>query len=125
MKTQYIIIIVILLIAAYFLKQYVFNIYEVSFTLSPKALYADGESTIRIEAVPVNAFGFRAPMRKVAVVFDIMEGKNLVEVVNSDLPDGILVLKARMGSGKVIVRARSEFQLLPAIIEIPVLSSMA
>ncbi|MGE5352887.1 MAG: hypothetical protein ACM3P0_12445 [Acidobacteriota bacterium] len=125
MKTHYIIIVIVLLIAAYFLKQYVFNIYEVTFSLSPKALYADGESTIRIEAVPVNAFGFRAPLRKVAVVFDIMEGKDLIEVVNSDLPDGVLILKSRAGSGKVVIRARSEFQLLPAIIEIPVLSSMA
>ncbi|MCU7491916.1 MAG: hypothetical protein ACM3UR_11775 [Bacteroidota bacterium] len=125
MKTHYIIIVIVLLIAAYFLKQYVFNIYEVTFSLSAKALYADGESTIRIEAVPVNAFGFRAPLRKVAVVFDIMEGKDLVEVVSSDLPGGVIVLKSRAGSGKVVLRARSEFQLLPAIIEIPVLSSMA
>lgn len=125
MKTQYIIIIIVLLITAYFLKQYVFNIYEVTFSLSPKALYADGESKIRVEAVPVNAFGFRAPLRKVAVVFDIMEGKDLVEIVNSDLPDGFIVLKARAGSGKVVLRARSEFQLLPALIEIQVLSSIA
>lgn len=125
MKTQYIIIVIVLLIAAYFLKQYVFNIYEVTFSLSPKALYADGESSVRIEAVPVNAFGFRAPLRKVAVVFEIVEGKDLVEIVNSDLPDGILVLKSRAGSGKVVVRARSEFQLFPALIEIPVLSRFA
>ena len=125
MKTHYIVIAIILLLAAYFLKQYVFNIYEVTFSLSPKALYADGESTIKVEAVPVNAFGFRAPLRNVAVVFDIMEGKDLVEVVDSDLPKGILILKARSGSGKVVLRARSEFQLLPAIIEISVLSSMA
>ncbi|MGE5431757.1 MAG: hypothetical protein ACM3QX_11820 [Syntrophomonadaceae bacterium] len=125
MKTQYIIISIVLLIAAYFLKQYVFNIYEVTFSLSPKALYSDGESTVRIEAVPVNAFGFRVPLRKVSVVFDIMEGQELVEVVKSDLQDGIIVLKARTASGKVVVRARSEFQLFPSIIEIQVLSSMA
>ncbi|MCU7496955.1 MAG: hypothetical protein HF314_09145 [Ignavibacteria bacterium] len=125
MKTQYIIALIVLLIVSYFLKQYVFNIYEVTFSLSQKALYADGESTIRIEAVPVNAFGFRAPLRKVAVVFDIIEGKDLVEVLDSNLPDGVIVLKARSSSGKVVLRARSEFQLLPAIIEIPVLSSLA
>lgn len=125
MKTQFIIIVIVLLIIAIVLQQYVFNIYEVTFNLSSRVLYADGESTISIEAVPVNAFGFRAPFRHVPAVFDIAEGKDLVDVTKSDLPKGILVLKAREKSGKVVVTARSEFQLLPAIIEIQVLANAA
>ncbi len=107
------------------LHNYVFSIYETDFRLSNEVLYADNMSTVKIIAVPVNGMGMRAPFRKVPTVFTFEQGAELVDVVSKDENSGVLVIKARLSPGKVIIRAKAKYSLLPSVFEIPILANTA
>jgi hypothetical protein len=107
------------------LHNYVFSIYETDFRLSNDVLYADNMSTVKIIAVPINGLGMRAPFRKVPTVFTFEEGAELVDVVSKDENNGVMVIKARLSSGKVIIRAKAKYSLLPSVFEIPILANTA
>jgi hypothetical protein len=81
-------------------------------------LYADNTSSLIIEVLPINSLGWRAPFRKTYAEFTINEGKELIEIVFLDSSHGILKLKAKEKSGKVSVRCKSKYSLLPSTIEI-------
>ena len=107
------------------LHNYVFSIYETDFRLSSEVLYADNMSTIKIVAVPINGLGVRAPFRKVPTVFSIEEGAQLIDVISKDENAGIMVIRARLSPGKVIIRAKAKYSLLPSVFEIPILANTA
>lgn len=100
---------------------YIFNIYEVTYTIKPQSLYADSNSTVMISSKPVNAFGWKAPFRNAHAYFDIKEGKDLIDILSEDNYKGILVLKAKNKPGKIIVYVKSDCALLPSSFEINIL----
>ncbi|MDR3668475.1 MAG: hypothetical protein P4L35_16655 [Ignavibacteriaceae bacterium] len=114
----YLILLIVFLIAGFFIFHYIFNIYEVTFKISPDKLYADNTSTIFIEAVPVNSFGWKTPFRKSHVEFVIIEGNDLIDVLSLDNDGGIIKLKAKDKPGKVSISVKSIYSLLPSTIEI-------
>jgi hypothetical protein len=116
----YLIIVLIFLIAGFSSYYYIFSIYEVTYIITPDKLYADNTSTLIIEVVPINSFGWRAPFRKPYAVFTFYEGKELVEVLFLDNPNGVLKLRAKEKSGKVSVTIKSKYSLLPSTIEITI-----
>jgi hypothetical protein len=81
-------------------------------------LYADNSSTIIIEAIPINSFGWKAPLRKSHAEFKFNEGKDLIDIISIDNDTGILKLKAKDKSGKISISIKSKFSLLPSTIEI-------
>ncbi len=115
-----IIIILILLIAAFAVYNYLINIYEVTYTVEPHNLYADNQSEVTITAVPVNGLGGRAWFRKAPVIYKIIEGNDLVNVVGNDKPQGVLVLQAKDKPGTVLITAKSPFALLPSPIDVKI-----
>jgi hypothetical protein len=117
-----VLIIVVLLLLVY---QYVFSIYEVTYSVKPETLYADNTSTVTVAAVPLNSFGKEAPFRNVSVNFEIKEGSELIEILSEDPDDGFIILKAKNGTGTVVLLARSTKALLPSLIEIPIYPSLA
>ena len=116
----YLIFILIVFIAGFSSYHYIFSIYEVTFNVTPYKLYADNKSTLIIEAVPINSFGWKAPFRKTYSEFTFNEGKDLVEVIFMDKANGILKLRAKEKSGKVSVTIKTKYSLLPSTIEIVV-----
>ena len=114
----YLIFTIIIFIAGFSSYLYIFSIYEVTYKLTPDKLYADNSSTLVIEAVPINSFGWKAPFRKSPVKFTINEGRDLVVVVYLDDDNGILKLRAKDKSGKVSVTIKARYSLLPSTIEI-------
>lgn len=114
----YIILSILLLIAALFIYQYVFGIYEVIYSVDHKKLFADNQSTTTIKVVPVNSFGWKAPFRTSSANFQITEGSELVEIIQLDKENGLISIKAKDKPGKVIIRIKSEHSLLPSEIEI-------
>lgn len=114
----YLILIIVILIAAFAAFHYIFSIYEVIYKLTPDKLFADNTSTIVIEAVPLNSFGWKAPFRKSYSSFTIIEGNDLVEIINLNKEYGILKLRAKDKAGKVSVTIKSKYSLLPSTIEI-------
>ncbi len=120
-----IILILITLIASLAVYHYLFSIYEVEVKVNPKNIYSGKSSEVTISVIPINAIGKRALYRKVYANFDIIEGKNLAEIVLEDRNDGKLILRIKGEAGKVVVKVKSEYALLPSEIEIPILPNLA
>ena len=116
----YTIIIISSLIGGLLFYHYFINIYEVTVSSKPEALYADNQSEVVISVVPLNSFGWRALFRTASAEFVIKEGLPLVEIIKIDKVNGRLILKAKSEKGKVVIEIKSPFSLLPTIIEIPV-----
>ncbi len=76
-----IVLILIVLIGILFSYNYLLNIYEVTYKVTPKELFADYKSTVKIECIPVNAFGWEIPFRNTYCKFEITQGKDLVEII--------------------------------------------
>jgi len=104
---------------------YAMNIYEVFIEVTPKELFADNQSTIIIEANPINAFGMKILFRTVKTKFEITSGKELIEVVELDADNGRMILKSKNKIGVVTVLVKPDKSLLPSEIIIPVHSNVA
>lgn len=128
MNIKYILLIIagfVFFAVVFILWQYVFNIYEVTYSLSQEVLYADGASSVTIECIPLNAFGKRTPWRKAPAHFEITSGGDKVEIIKNDPDRGVLVIKALNQSGSVTVRVKSKFSLLPTEINIEIMPNAA
>ncbi len=121
----YITLFLVLMIAGLLVYYYLFNIYEVTFSVHPKDLYADGQSTVTIKVVPLNALGSRALFRKSPAEFSIRKGRDLVDVVKIDDAEGTMVLRAKNTAGKVIVYVKPKHALLPSPVEINIYPNLA
>ena len=117
--TVYVLIFLLLLIilSYYFL----YNIYGSVIRKEPENLYADSSSEMRIEVVPVNSLGFRALLRSSSASFDIIEGKDLIEIVYFNQAEGILKIRSKGKVGVVGIKIKSEHSLLPDYVEIEIL----
>ncbi len=120
-----IIITLSLLIISFALYQYVFSIYEVTYSVMPEKLYADNQSTVTIEVIPINSFGWKAPLRNAYARFDITEGGDLINIISEKQVEGSLTLQAKNKTGKVVVLIHSKYALLPSSIEITIYPNFA
>ena len=114
-----IITIFILLLGGYF---FLFNIYGSEVKRSAQNLYADTSSEITIEVFPINALGKKAWFRKSSATFEIIEGVNLVDVIEYDKESGFLKIRSRGKVGLVGIKIKSEHSLLPEYVEIEILA---
>jgi hypothetical protein len=112
--------IIFFLIIGFLFYQYLINIYEVTVLVEPEALYADNQSTVIVSVIPLNSFGWKALFRTVTAEFEIEEGNTLVETIKADTKNGKLFLRAKYETGKVTIKIKSEYSLLPTTVEIPV-----
>ncbi len=115
-------ILIILVLAAYY---YLFNIYEVTYTVNPKQLFADNHSTVTIKVIPINALGWQVPFRQIPAKCQIIEGNNLVQIVKKDSQTGTFILSAKDKTGIVVVRIKSRYSLLPSSVEIHIYPNYA
>jgi hypothetical protein len=112
----YFVIILLAGLLVIFLSMYFFNIYGDIVEKSPKNIYADVNSVITIRVVPLNAFGVAVPFRKSSADFHIIEGENLVEVVEKDTHNGFLKLRSKGIPGSVEISIKSSFSLFPNLV---------
>ena len=114
------IFVLITLIAGFLIYSYSFKIYEVEISVTPKELFADNQSTVTIQACPINSFGKRILFRSVSAKFVITEGEKLVSIEKLDNKNGLLVLKAKDKTGTVSVVVTPEKSLLPSLIQVSI-----
>ena len=125
-KLQIIIVLsFIIFILIFLIHHFVFSIYEVTYKTSNSRLYADNESKVEINAIPVNSFGVRAPFRKVYANFSITEGASLVDILQKDEASGKIILKSKAKTGIVIIHINSKYAILPTEIQINILPNSA
>lgn len=112
---------ILLAVAHYFF----FNIYETSFIISSKELYADYKSMIKIESIPINSFGLRVPFKNSPTKFEIIEGENLIEIISNDEEKGIFIIRSKGETGSLSLKVKPKYSLLPTVFEINILPSFA
>lgn len=121
-KNILILILSLVFLIVIFLSLYVFNVYGDIIKKSPDNLFADPSSNIKIQVVPINAFGWQLPFRKSNAEFIIIEGKNLVEIIEMSTEQGFILLRSNGIPGKVEINVKSKFSLLPNLVVIEILA---
>ncbi len=109
----------ILLLGGYF---FLFNIYGSEVKRSAQNLYADTSSEITIEVFPINALGKKAWFRKSSATFEIIEGLELIEIIERNDESGFIKIRSKGKVGLVGIKIKSEPSLLPEYIEIEILA---
>ena len=109
-------LLVVLLLGYFFL----YNIYGSEVRKNPENLFADPQSELPIEVVPVNELGSRAWFRISSAKFEIIEGNNLVEVISLNEKNGQLKIRSLGEPGKVGIKIKSQHSLFPEYIEIEI-----
>ena len=109
----------ILLLGGYF---FLYDIYGSEVKRSAQNLYADTFSEITIEVFPINALGKKAWFRKSSATFELIEGIDLVDVIEYDKESGFLKIRSRGKVGLVGIKIKSEHSLLPEYVEIEILA---
>ncbi len=106
-------------IAAFFLWQYVFSVYETKAKLTPhKTAYFIGEEvSLRLEAL--NSSGKRAPYRKAKASAEIIRGKNLISIKRC--AENEFKLKT-LAEGTAEIEIASEFSREKEIVKIKIVS---
>jgi len=118
------VIIIIVAFVIVFSSLYIFNIYEIDLKVNRTKIYADGQSLVKIETIPINGLGFKTPFRKSFTKFEITEGKGLIDIIKKDERNGIIILKAKYETGKVVIIAKAKHSLFPSIIEVEILPNL-
>jgi len=108
----------ILLLGGYF---FLYNIYGSEVKRSAQNLYADTFSEITIEVFPINALGKKAWFRKSSATFEIVEGLELIEIIERNEESGFIKIRSKGEAGLVGIKIKSEHSLLPEYIEIEIL----
>ena len=109
----------ILLLGGYF---FLYNIYGSEVKRSAQNLYADTSSEISIEVFPINALGKKAWFRKSSATFEIIEGLELIEIIEHNEESGFIKIRSKGEAGLVGIKIKSEHSLLPQYIEIEILA---
>ncbi len=109
----------IVLLGGYF---FLYNIYGSEVRCSPQNLYADISSEMIIEVIPINALGKKAWFRNSSVTFELIEGVNLVDVIDYYKESGLIKIRSKGKTGLVGIKIKSEHSLLPEYIEIEILA---
>jgi len=109
----------VLLLGGYF---FLYNIYGSEVIRSAQNLYADISSEITIEVIPVNALGKKAWFRKSSATFEIVEGLELIEIIERNEETGFIKIRSKGEAGLVGIKIKSEHSLLSEYIEIEILT---
>ena len=112
----------VLFLAGFILYYFIFNIYEIEVTVSPKIVFADPSCEIQIEIKPINALGWKVPFRTETGNFKIVKGINIVEIIKVKEDVGMFILRSKGIEGIVGIYIESDFSLFPTYVEISLLS---
>ena len=109
----WLIILIVIIAATFFAAFYIFNVYEVKYSLSNKELSEDNPE-ITIEAIPLNSFGERAPLREAPFAIKIVSGETSIEILDGKtISQKKIRLKSNSISGEVELDLKSKFDLFP------------
>lgn len=124
MKPFLLILILIGSLVLFFLWQYVFSIYEVFYKTEPDHLFVSSDAVLKIESVAINAFGFKAPLRKAPFSYEWEIGGDLIEIVEDRSESGYLLIRSKTSAGKAVLKVKGKYTLLPSLIEIRILANL-
>jgi len=109
--------VLIVLLFGYF---FLYNIYGSEVRKSNDFLFADPQSEMMIEVIPVNGLGSKALFRTSSAKFEIIEGNDLIEIISKDESKGTLKIRSLGEPGRVGIKIKSQHSLIPEYIEIQI-----
>lgn len=115
-------LILVLSVIALIFAMYIFNVYGEVIKKDPDNLFADASSTIKIKVVPINALGWEIPFRNSEAEFTIIEGSELVEIIEESNEKSRLILRSLGIPGKIEITVKSKFSLFPNLVIIEIFS---
>lgn len=121
-KTIFYIFLLVTIVFAGFLALYALNIYGDVVKKTPKNLFADPTSTMTIKVVPINALGWELPFRSTNAEFTVIEGLDLVEIIELNSESGFLLLRSKGIPGIVEISIKTKFSLLPNLVRVEILT---
>ncbi len=113
--------IIFLLLSIILSYYFLYNIYGDEIRKEPANLYADFSSNMKIEVIPVNALGWKALLRNSSAKFEVIEGMDLIDIIDKNEAKGILTIRSKGKTGIVGIKIKSEYSLFPEYIEIEIL----
>jgi len=102
--------VLIVLLFGYF---FLYNIYGSEVRKSNDFLFADPQSEMMIEVIPVNGLGSKALFRTSSAKFEIIEGNDLIEIISKDESKGTLKIRSLGEPGRVGIKIKSQHSLIP------------
>ena len=90
---------------------YLFNIYEVEVKVDSKIISAQSNYSSKIELIPLNSFGYKAPFRKLNSKLSFLSGQDLIE--STAKSENEYLINSKSTIGKVELLLESEYFLYP------------
>lgn len=100
---------------------FLYNIYGDEVRREPRNLFAEPASEIKISVVPINALGWKVILRKSTASFEIIEGKDLIEIIERNDIEGTIKIRSNGKPGIVGIKIKSEHSLFPEYVEIHII----
>ena len=101
-----------------FIWFYLFNIYEVKISVIPESKILKSNDRIEIKAIPLNSFGTKAILRSITAKFEIIEGKDLVDIKRNH--EGSITVFSKGEKGNVVILVTPSVGLFPSKVKIKV-----
>lgn len=96
---------------------FIFNIYEVKYEINFVKNLENNFRLYEIENIPLNLLGKKTPFRKLNFTYEILEGKNLIEVEHRR-NENELFFKTSVKKGIVVFVLKTKLGLFPQKIEL-------
>ena len=112
----YLISVLIILIAAYGVWYFFFNIYEVKYKINFIKNLSGSERLYEAESIPLNLFGSKVPIRTLDFDFEIVEGKSLIEIQEREKKCELYFTSSK-SSGKIVLILKTKLSLFPQKME--------
>lgn len=101
-------------IITFLIWYFFFNIYEVKFTAIPEGKNIKSNSELKIKYNGINSFGRKLTFRKISVDYKIIEGKELIEKIDSSYRNQISFF-TKSKNGIITIQFDSRYSLNPSI----------
>lgn len=88
-----------------------FKVNKLEVNKEPEYLFPDGNSTITIYVKPYNRLGMEIPFKRVNVIFEIIEGRELIQIVSKSHDK--LIIRSKYKIGVVIIHIKNPYTFLP------------
>jgi hypothetical protein len=124
-RTILIYLLIFLLLSVILSYYFLYNVYGTEVRLEPASLYADPTSEVTLKVIPINALGYQAIFRNSNASFEIVDGKELVEIIFIDKSAGLLKLKSVGRIGIVGIKINTPYSLMQEYFEIEIKSLLA
>jgi hypothetical protein len=113
-------VLIFLTISVFLIWHFFFSIYEVKFIPNFDGTNLKASTNYKIEYYGINSFGQKLTFRQIPIKFEIVEGKNLIEKIDSSTKNQFSFI-TKLDSGIVKFQLSSQYSLNSSIFTFTIL----